>query len=140
MPFATSYKLQDLPVMVYEDATVRATIKLSGDIAVRLADTVPIIHATNRGLETYCRQTEEVVKQLYQMKLRWSGTASPKQSPIDACWSPTAAPPAHQAQQWGWPSPRTSRYLWCAARFAFPNLEVTLIATFMLPNGINPPV
>lgn len=65
-PFGTVIKLEELPMAVYEDAFVRATIKLAGKIGVRLAHSVPVIHATNRGMEAaYVRKTQEIVNQLF---------------------------------------------------------------------------
>lgn len=65
-PYAAAYKLEDLPMMVYETPAFRATVKLSGKIAVRLADSVPVVHVTNRGLESrYLGKIEGVINQLF---------------------------------------------------------------------------
>lgn len=76
MPFAVAYKLDDLPFMFYEDALVKATIKLSGKVAIRLADQVPLIKATNRGVETkMTMQAENAFKELfYETKVTLDNT------------------------------------------------------------------
>jgi hypothetical protein len=53
--------------MLYEDVFLKASIKLSGKVAIRLADNVPLVHATNRGLEmTYASQAETVLNRLFE--------------------------------------------------------------------------
>ncbi len=70
-PFAAAFYLNEFPKMVYEDLSVRATLSLSGIIAVRLADNKPLIHASNRGLETqYTSEAENVVHQLFLQDAR----------------------------------------------------------------------
>jgi len=68
VPFATSYKLDDLPVLEYESFGVpafKATIKFSGDVAVRLADKIPLSYVSNKGLEvSYKRQADSVMDRL----------------------------------------------------------------------------
>jgi len=70
VPFASMYKLEDLPVMEYESFTApgfKAKIYFQGDVAIRLADRVPLSHVTNRGLEIhYKSMTDEVLGQLVQ--------------------------------------------------------------------------
>lgn len=66
MPFTMAYKLDELPLMFYEDALVKATIRLSGKVAIRLADKVPVIETTNRGVETrLAMQAENALKELF---------------------------------------------------------------------------
>ncbi len=70
-PFAAAFYLNEFPKMVYEDPSVRATLSLSGIIAVRLADNKPLIHAGNRGLETqFTSEAENVVHQLFLQDAR----------------------------------------------------------------------
>lgn len=70
-PFAAAFYLNEFPKMVYEDLFVKATLTLSGKIAVRLADNKPLVHATNRGLEAgFTNETENVVKQLLMQDAR----------------------------------------------------------------------
>jgi hypothetical protein len=79
VPFYTAFKLDDLPVMVYEDASIKATIKLAGKIVIKLANSVPIMHATNRGLETiYVRQTEAALMKLFvhESKVEWDSVSN----------------------------------------------------------------
>jgi hypothetical protein len=73
VPFASACELGDLPLMVYEDLTIKATIKMSGRLAVRLAHKVPLIHVTNRGLETILNNAAaRVVNQLVgEAEVKW---------------------------------------------------------------------
>ncbi len=70
VPFASMYKLDDLPLIEYESLTApgfKARIYLQGDISIRLADKVPLSHVTNRGLEIhYKSMTDAVLGQLVQ--------------------------------------------------------------------------
>lgn len=76
VPFASAYKLDDLPLLEYESLTVpafKATIKFSGDVAIRLADKIPLSHVTNTGLEvSYKRQTDSMMERLLaETHLEW---------------------------------------------------------------------
>ena len=76
VPFASAYKLDDLPLLEYETITVpafRATIKFSGDIAIRLADKIPLSYITNKGLEvTFKHQTDSIMERLLaETHLEW---------------------------------------------------------------------
>jgi hypothetical protein len=67
IPFVMAYQLEDLPLMVYEDALFSATIKLSGQVAVRLTTPVPLAQVSNRGLDMfYAMQTEELLGRLFE--------------------------------------------------------------------------
>jgi hypothetical protein len=81
VPFASMYKLDDLPLLEYESFTTpgfKASISFQGDVAIRLADKVPLSHVTNRGLEIhYKSMTDAVLGQLLQdSTVEWDKTTN----------------------------------------------------------------
>ncbi|HET6421148.1 MAG TPA: LysM domain-containing protein [Geobacteraceae bacterium] len=65
VPFMVKYNLDDLLPIVYEGPAFKATIRLSGDLVVSLANKVPLFYVTNKCLEwSYKAQTDELVSQL----------------------------------------------------------------------------
>lgn len=81
VPFASMYKLDDLPLLEYESFTTpgfKASISFQGDVAIRLADKVPLSHVTNRGLEIhYKSMTDAVLGQLLQDSVvEWDKTTN----------------------------------------------------------------
>lgn len=66
VPVVMAYKLDELPLMVYEDALVKATIKLYGKVTIRLAHKTPLVQVTNRGLEmVHAERVESVIGQMF---------------------------------------------------------------------------
>jgi hypothetical protein len=81
MPFASMYKLEDLPLLEYESFSTpgfKASISFQGDVAIRLADKVPLSHVTNRGLEIhYKSMSDAVLGQLLQdSTVEWDKTTN----------------------------------------------------------------
>ncbi len=65
IPFVFKYDLDDLPLIQSVGPGFSATIKLSGSVAIKLADKVPLASVTHKGLEmTYKSQTDGVLEQL----------------------------------------------------------------------------
>ena len=65
VPFAVKYKLDDLPVIKSMTPGFDATIKLSGNVVIKLAEMVPLSYVTNRGMESiYKSKTDQVLSQL----------------------------------------------------------------------------
>ena len=65
VPFMIKYKLDDLLPIEYVGPAFKATIRLSGDLVVTLANRVPLFYVTNKGLEwSYKAQTDDLVSLL----------------------------------------------------------------------------
>lgn len=65
VPFSIKYRLDDLPIIKSEAPGFSASIKLSGNVIVKLADMVPLGHVTNKGMEASLKfKTDHALGQL----------------------------------------------------------------------------
>ncbi len=65
VPFTVKYKLDDLPVIKSMTPGFDATIKLAGNVVIKLAEMVPLSYVTNHGMEMIFKsETDQVLSQL----------------------------------------------------------------------------
>jgi len=74
VPFAVSYKLDDLPIFISKEPGFTATIKMTGKVIIELGQKVPINYVVNRGQElSYKQQTDTALEQLLsETKVTWN--------------------------------------------------------------------